>query len=67
MNIYCKDYLTKQINLAYCHHEIYLRIFLFLKIDSCKNLHFDTVLLKEHENEWTKVSKWDEIFSERAR
>ena len=21
MNIYCKDCLTKQINLAYCHHE----------------------------------------------
>ena len=66
MNIYYKDYLTKQINLAYCHHEK-IFIFPFFKIDSSKNLHFDTVLLKEHENEWTKVSKWDEIFSERAR
>ena len=66
MNIYCKDYLTKQINLAYCHNEknIY---FPFFKIDSCKNLYFDTVLFKEHGNEWTKVSKWDEIFSEGAR
>ena len=36
----------------------------FFKIDSSKNLQFDTVLLNEHGNEWTKVSKWDEIFSE---
>ena len=40
--------------------------FHFFKYDSCKNLHFDTVLLKEHGNEWTKVSKCDEIFSEVA-
>ena len=38
--------------------------FPFFKIDSSKNLHFDTVLLKEHGNEWTEVWEWDEIFSE---
>ena len=42
----------------------YIYLFSFFKIDNCKNLHFDTVLLKEHGNEWTKVSKCDEIFSE---
>jgi hypothetical protein len=44
----------------------YIYLFSFFKIDNCKNLHFDTVLLKEHGNEWTKVSKCDEIFSEVA-